>query len=141
MIKGNERRVYLSVDSAHTSLSWLAGEQSNSFNRSLETIDVTDKDGAWAEFIAGRKSATADVTVTLDDTASAEQHKLLQALNAGTTVYVFVGKIGEPNTPEEGDFFQALVTAINDSNEKDNVASRQISLQATGEVEHFPSLA
>ena len=37
--------------------------------------------------------------------------------------------------------FTAIVTAIGDTNDNGSVASRSISLTATGEVTHYPSLS
>ncbi len=122
---------------------WLEGEQSNSLSRSAETLDISDKDGDWAESVPGRKSATADVAVHLDDTATAAQHTMLTAFHAGTKVYCFIGKLttGTTPAPSEGDFFEAVITAINDTNDKDAVASRQISLQVTGSITHYPTIS
>lgn len=137
---GSKRRFYLSTSQAATN-TWLEGEQSNSFNRSAEAIDTSDKSSNWASFIAGRRSATADVTVNLDDSASSKQKDLLNALSNGTTVYCFVGVLasGSSGAPSEGDFFTAIVTAANDTNDKDGVASRSFSLQVTGAPVHYPA--
>lgn len=137
---GNSRRFYISTAQA-ASHTWLEGEQSNNFNRSAEAIDVSDKSSNWAAFIAGRRSATADVTVNLDDTATSKQKDLLNALANGTTVYCFIGTLTAGSSPvaSEGDFFEAVVTAANDTNEKDGVASRSFSLQVTGTPVHYPA--
>lgn len=136
---GNSRRFYMSTAQA-ASHTWLEGEQSNNFNRSGEAIDVSDKSSNWAAFIAGRRSATADVNVNLDDTATSEQRKLLDSFDKGETVYCFVGTLTTGSSPvaSEGDFFEAIVTAANDTNEKDNVASRSFSLQVSGRPIHYP---
>lgn len=141
MDKGNARKFYLSA-SGGTSYTWLEGEQSNSLSRSAETLDISDKDGDWAESVPGRKSATAEVTIHLDDTASAAQHDMLTALHNGQKVYCFIGTLtGTTPAPSVGDFFEAVITAINDTNDKDAVASRQISLQVTGAITHYPAIS
>lgn len=142
MDKGNARKFYMTAAAAASPV-WLEGEQSNSLSRTVETIDVSDKSGDWAESIPGRKSATADVTVNLDDTATAAQHSMLTALHNGTKVYCFIGTLttGENPAPSVGDFFEAVITAINDTNDKDAVASRQISLQVTGAITHYPTIS
>lgn len=141
MDKGNARKFYLSA-SGGASYTWLEGEQSNSLSRSAETLDISDKDGDWAESVPGRKSATAEVTIHLDDTASAAQHDMLTALHNGQTVYCFIGTLtGTTPAPSVGDFFEAVITAINDTNDKDAVASRQISLQVTGAITHYPAIS
>lgn len=141
MNKGNDRRFYLSASGA-ASFTWLEGEQNNSLSRSVETLDISDKDGDWAESVPGRKSATADVTVHLDDTATSAQHTMLASLHNGQKVFCFIGKLSSGASPaaSEGDFFEAVITAINDTNDKDAVASRQISLQVTGAITHYPNI-
>lgn len=136
-VVGNTRRVYI-TNAAGSSHTVLKAEQSNSVNRSLSPIEVTDKDTVWQTFLAGKRGATADVTVNLDDSATEQQHTLLKALHEGDTVFVFVGVLNNPNTRSQGDAFEALVVSANDTNEQEAVASRQFSLQATGEVAHFP---
>lgn len=137
---GNERKVYLTTKEAASTGTWLKGETSNSFNRSADVIDISDKENQWRKFITGMLSATAEVTVHLDDTASEQQHKLLKAFTTGASVFVFIGKMGT-EAGEEGDSFEAVITAISDSNEMSAVASRSISLQVTGEVTHYPTLS
>lgn len=134
---GNKRRVYI-TDSLASTHTVLAGEQSNSFSRSMATVEVSDKDTDWANFLAGKKSATADVTLNLDNTATDEQHKLLQSFEAGLSVFVFIGQLSS-GSRSEGDAFEALITAINDSNDQESVCSRTISLQVTGEPVHYPA--
>jgi predicted secreted protein len=140
-VLGNERRCYITTAEGGT-YTWLAGEQNNSFNRSAEAIEVSDKSTDWTQFIAGKKNATASVTVFVDDTASAPQHQMLSALHKGTTVYCFIGKLGGTGsqTPSEGDLFEAIVTECSDTNDFGAVATRSISLQVTGEPDHFPKI-
>lgn len=141
-VLGNERRCYITTAEGGT-YTWLAGEQNNSFNRSAEAIEVSDKSTDWTQFIAGKKNATAGVTVFVDDTASAPQHQMLSALHKGTTVYCFIGKLGGTGsqTPSEGDLFEAIVTECSDTNDFGAVATRSISLQVTGEPTHYPTIA
>ena len=141
-VLGNERRCYITTAEGGT-YTWLAGEQNNSFNRSAEAIEVSDKSTDWTQFIAGKKNATASVTVFVDDTASAPQHQMLSALHKGTTVYCFIGKLGGTGSqePSEGDLFEAIVTECSDTNDFGAVATRSISLQVTGEPTHYPTIA
>lgn len=141
-VLGNERRCYITTAEGGQ-YTWLAGEQNNSFNRSAEAIEVSDKSTDWTQFIAGKKNATASVTVFVDDTASAPQHQMLSALHKGTTVYCFIGKLGGTGsqTPSEGDLFEAIVTECSDTNDFGAVATRSISLQVTGEPTHYPTIA
>ena len=137
---GNNRRVYLTLGSSGTPTTWLSGEQSNTFNRTAEAIEVSDKSTVWAQFISGKKGATAEVTVFTDDTSAGPQYNAIKALHTGATVRVFIGTLNG-SSPTQGDIFTAIVTAISDTNDQGTVATRSISLTASGEVTHYPSLS
>lgn len=114
---GNTRRVYI-VTGTGSSYTVLKGEQSNSVNRSSESIDISDKDtGAWGSTMPGKKSLTLDVTVYADNT-DAQQKAMLNAFYKDQAVKVFVGKLGAGNTPAEGEMFEAVITSINDTDRK-----------------------
>ena len=138
---GNTRRVYIVTGSSSKTYTWLSGEQNNSFNRTAEAIEDSDKSTEWAQFLSGKKGATAEVTVYTDD-HDAQQKAALAALEAGTPVSVFIGTLssGSSPAPSEGDAFKAIITAINDTNDNGAVASRSLSLTATGAVTHYPTL-
>ena len=138
---GNTRRVYIVTGSSSKTYTWLSGEQNNSFNRTAEAIEDSDKRTEWAQFLSGKKGATAEVTVYTDDN-DAQQKAALAALEAGTPVSVFIGTLssGSSPAPSEGDAFKAIITAINDTNDNGAVASRSLSLTATGAVTHYPTL-
>ena len=138
---GNTRRVYIVTGSSSKTYTWLSGEQNNSFNRTAEAIEDSDKSTEWAQFLSGKKGATAEVTVYTDDN-DAQQKAALAALEAGTPVSVFIGTLssGSSPAPSEGDAFKAIITAINDINDNGAVASRSLSLTATGAVTHYPTL-
>ena len=136
---GNARRVYIVTGTTPT-YTVMAGEQNNSFNRTAEAIETSDKSTEWAQFISGKKGATAEVTVLLNDLSTDQQHVALQALAAGNTVKVFIGTLST-GSPSQGDLFDAIITAISDSNDVGAVATRTISLTATGAVTHYPSLS
>ena len=138
-VLGNTRRVYI-VTGTTPSYNVMAGEQTNSLNRTAEAIEVSDKTTDWAQFIAGKKGATAEVTVFLNDLNTDQQHAVLQALTAGSKVKVFIGTLST-GTPSQGDLFEAIVTAISDTNDVGAVATRSISLTATGAITHYPSLS
>ena len=137
---GNGRKAYITLGSSGTPTTWLSGEQSNSFNRTAEAIEVTDKSSVWAKFISGKKGATAEITVFTDDTTGEPQYNCIKALHTGATVRVFIGKLNG-SAASEGDVVTAIVTAISDTNDNGAVASRSLSLTATGEVTHYPSLS
>lgn len=136
---GNERRCYI-TDAKGSTFTWLAGEQNNSFTRTAEAIEVSDKSTDWTQFIAGKKNATASVTVFLDDDATKPQMQMLEALHKGEKVYCFIGVVGTDNTPTTGDLFEAIVTDCSDTNDFGAVATRSISLQVTGEPTHYPTI-
>ena len=137
---GNKVRLYLTEKSSGGAYTWLKGEQSHSTTFNSEMIDVSDKSTDWQQFIAGMKSGTAEVTVHADDDASGPQHKLINALHKGQSVFVFSGILGDGQTPSEGDMFEALVSSIGNTYENNGVASRSISLQITGAVVHYPTI-
>lgn len=132
---GNIRRVYIITGDGNTYTA-LKGEQSNSVNRSAESIDISDKDtGAWGSTMAGKKSLTVDVTVYADNT---EQKVFLDAFYKDQTVKVFIGKLGDGNTPVEGEAFDAVITSISDTNDAGAVATRSMSLASKGAPTVYP---
>ena len=136
---GNTRRVYIVTGDGATYTA-LKGEQTNSVNRSAESIDISDKDtGAWGSTMAGKKSLTVDVTVYADNT-DANQKQLLNAFYLDQTVKVFIGKLGSGNTPAEGEAFDAVITSINDTNDSGAVATRAMSLASKGQPTIYPEL-
>ena len=134
---GNSRRVYIVTGEGDT-YTVLKGEQSNSVNRSSESIDISDKDtGAWGSTMPGKKSLTLDVTVYADNT-DAQQKAMLNAFYKDQAVKVFVGKLGAGNTPAEGEMFEAVITSINDTNDAGAVATRSMSLASKGAPTLYP---
>ena len=136
---GNARKAYIALGDSGTPTTWLSGEQTNSFNRTAEAIEISDKSTEWAQFISGKKGATADLTVYTDDTSAGPQYNAIKALHTGAFVRVFIG-ILNGSTASQGDLFTAVVTSISDTNDNGSVATRSISLTATGAVTHYPSL-
>ena len=57
-VLGNERRCYITSTQTGGIFTWLKGEQNNSFNRSAEAIEVSDKSTDWTQFIAGKKNGS-----------------------------------------------------------------------------------
>ena len=137
---GNTRRVYIITKSTGENgadvYTALKGEQSNNVNRSAESIDISDKDtGSWGSTMAGKKSLTVDVTVYADNT---EQKVFLDAFYKDQTVKVFIGKLGDGNTPVEGEAFDAVITSISDTNDAGTVATRSMSLASKGAPTVYP---
>lgn len=134
---GNTRRVYI-ITGDGTSYSVLKGEQSNSVNRSAESIDISDKDtGSWGSTMPGRKSLTVDVTVYADNNDE-NQKKMLNAFYTDQTVNVFVGKMGDGGTPAEGEAFDAVIVSVSDTNDAGAVATRALSLASKGAPTIYP---
>lgn len=132
---GNKRRVYI-ITNDGANYTALKGEQSNSVNRSAESIDISDKDtGAWGSTMAGKKSLTVDVTVYANNT---EQKAFLDAFYMDQTVKVFIGKLDDENTPVEGEAFDAVITSISDTNDVGAVATRSMSLASKGAPTVYP---
>ena len=141
-VLGNNRRVYIVTGTTTLTYTWLTGEQTNNFNRTSEALEYSDKSTTWAQFLAGKRGATAEITVYVDDT-NTEQKAVLTALHNGTKVKVFIGTLSSGNSPapSEGDVFEAIVTAISDTNDNGSVATRSMSLTATGAVTHTPTIS
>lgn len=136
-------KAYIGVKSGNsTTYTWLTGEQSNSFNLTQDQLEVTDKSSAWKQFIAGIKGATAEITVFADNT-NAQQKAAIKSIHDGATIPVFIGELGTGATanPSDGDVFDALVTSCSDTNEVGGIATRQLSLVASGAVTHYPTLS
>ena len=141
-VLGNTRRVYIVTGTTTLTYTWLTGEQTNNFNRTSEALEYSDKSTVWAQFLAGKRGATAEVTVYVDD-SNAQQKAALKVLHDGETVKVFIGTLGTGTNPapSEGDVFEAIVNAISDTNDNGAVATRTMSLTATGAVTHYPTLS
>lgn len=137
---GRTRRVYLTTAAGAGNYTWLAGEQSNNFSIDREMLEATDKSSDFKQFVPGIIGASADVTVFADTDASSPQHTLISALYKGEKVYVFIGTLGDNNTPVEGDAFEAYIASISTPNELSGVVTRSITLQITGEITHLPEV-
>ena len=133
---GNEKRVY--IITGENTYSVLKGEQSNSVNRSAESIDISDKDsGTWGSTMPGKKSFTMDVTVYADND-DVNQKAILNAFYKDQKVKVFVGVLGTNNTPVSGEAFEAVITSISDTNDAVAVATRAMSLASVGAPTLYP---
>lgn len=124
-ILGNKRKCYIGSSATKT---WLAGEQSNSFDLNGNLVETSDKSSEWQTFISGIKGATASVTVFADD-SSAEQSTAIGALIAGTKVFVCIGE-----SESSGWSFEAFVSSVSETNDNGAVSQRTINLTASGEV-------
>lgn len=134
---GNAVKAYVKVSSTWT---WLTGEQSNRLNQTAEAIETSDKSTIWAKFLSGKKGATAEITVFADNT-DASQAAAIAAFRSGAEVDVFIGELGtgQSPAPADGDAFKAIITGVSDDNSFGSVASRTLSITATGDVTHYPA--
>lgn len=131
---GNVNKFYIKISSTWT---WLTGEQNNSFNRTAEAIEVSDKSTDWAQFISGKKGATAEVTIFADN-SNAAQKNVLSNFASGTEVDIFIGSLSG-SSPSSGDAAKAIITAVSDTNDFGAVSTRNISLTINGAVTHYPA--
>ena len=129
---GNKRRVYISASGSASSNTWIAGEQSNSINFTNNALDASDKSTEWDQFISGNKSWTASATFNLDNNASGEQKKLLQALVSGAVVNIFIGELGSTNGRVDGVAGTAIITAISETAERNGIITREVTFQGSG---------
>lgn len=136
---GNKNKFYVRI-AVSEGYIWLAGEQSNSVNRTQEAIEVSDKSTDWAQFIGGKKGATIEVTVHADNNDAA-QVAVLKSLHNGTGLDFFAGQLstGENPAPTSGDAGNAIVTSISDTNDFGAVSSRSMSLTVNGPLTHYPA--
>lgn len=128
---GNTKKAYVKVSSSYV---WLGGEQSNTLNRTAEAIETSDKSNDWAQFIAGKRGATVEITV-FADAADSAQNQAITALTTGAEVDWCIGVLNGSSV-SSGDYGKAIVTAVSDTNDYGAVASRTISLTASGTVTH-----
>jgi hypothetical protein len=77
------------------------------------------------------------VTVYADNTDE-NQKAILDAFYKDQAVKVFFGKLGEGNTPAEGEAFDAAIVSISDTNDAGAVATRAMSLASKGEPTIYP---
>lgn len=129
---GNKHRVYLTTGSGQGTDTWIAGEQSNTVDFNNNAIDASDKSTEWDQFISGNKNWTASATFNLDSSASNGQKTLLQSLVSGVKVKIFIGEIGSGSGRAEGTAGEAIITAISQTAERNNILSRQVTFQGTG---------
>ena len=129
---GNKRRVYLSASGSASSNTWIAGEQSNSINFTNNALDASDKSTEWDQFISGNKSWTASATFNLDNSASGEQKKLLQALVSGEEVNIFIGELGSGSGRVDGVAGKAIISAISETAERNGIITREVTFTGSG---------
>lgn len=125
---GNVRRVYLVEEQVNT---YVIGQTSGSSSVNDELIDASDKTDEWARYVSGKKSWSATLGVTLDNSATAKQREFLTSLVEGTKVRVFVGVLKE-DQQSDGIVGEAWVASIEDTFDNGSLSSRSINLTGDG---------
>lgn len=137
---GNKKKVYLTDGKGSGTFTWIAGETSSNLSLQSNMIETSDKSSKFANYIAGRISGTASVTVNLDDSATDSQRKMLQALYNGQRIFVFHGEI-EDNAPVNGTAYEALVSGLDRDYPDDAIVTATFNLQICGEPVEYPALS
>lgn len=137
---GNKRKVYLTDGKGTGTFTWIAGETSSNLSLQCNMIETSDKSSKYADFLAGRISGTASVTVNLDDTATDSQRKMLSAFYNGQRIFVFQGELAESGSaPVSGTAYEALVSGLDRDYPDDAVVTATFNLQICGQPIEYPS--
>lgn len=128
-VLGSERKAYIRTSA---SLVWLAGEQSNSLNRTAEAIETSDKASDWASYVSGKKGGTVSITVYVDKSDTAQQ-AALDAFAEGDTVQWAIGNV-QNGTLSSGSSGSGVITGISDTNDNGAVSSRTIDITVSGAI-------
>lgn len=136
---GNTRKAYLTTAKGSGTFTWVAGETSSNISLQSNMIETSDKKSKYADFIAGRISGTASVTVNLDDSATDSQVAMVKAFYNGQKLFVFLGEITGTDTPAKGTAFEALVSGLDRDYPDDDVITATFNLQVCGEPVEYPN--
>lgn len=137
---GNKRKAYLTTGKGTGTFTWVAGETSSNISLQSNMIETSDKGSKYADFLAGRISGTASVTVNLDDTATDSQREMVKAFHNGQKLFVFLGEVSG-NAAANGTAFQALVSGLDRDYPDDGLVTATFNLQVCGEVVEYPTLS
>lgn len=136
---GNKRKAYLTTGKGSGTFTWVAGETSSNISLQSNMIETSDKGSKYADFLAGRISGTASVSVNLDDSATESQREMVKAFHNGQKLFVFLGEVSE-NSAVNGTAFQALVSGLDRDYPDDGLVTATFNLQVCGEVVEYPTL-
>ena len=137
---GNKYKVYLTTAKGSGTFTWIAGETSNNLSLSRTMIEKSDKSSLFADFIAGRMSGTATVTVNLDESATDSQRAMLSSFYNGEKLFCFIGEVAD-NAPANGTAFEALVSGLDRENPDDAIITATFNLQVCGQPVEYPTLS
>lgn len=140
-VNGNGRRTYL-IDGKGTGTPvWVAGETSANLSLQANMIEISDKETRYADFLAGRISGTASVTVNLDETATESQVKMVKAFYNGQKLFVFQGEVGtDGKSLATGTAYEALVSNLDRDFPDDAVVTATFNLQVCGAPIEYPTI-
>lgn len=140
-VNGNSRRTYLTDGKGSGTPVWVAGETSANLSLQSNMIETSDKETNYAEFIAGRISGTASVTVNLDETATDSQIKMVKAFYNGQKLFVFQGELAtDGKTMSNGTAYEALVSGLDRDFPDDGVVTATFNLQISGAPIEYPTI-
>lgn len=105
-------------------------------------IETSDKETRHANFLPGRISGTASITVNLDDSATESQRKMVNAFHNGQKLFVFQGELNaDGKTPLNGTAYEALVSGLDRDYPDDAVVTATFNLQLCGAPVEYPTLS
>lgn len=136
---GNSRKVYLTDGLGTGAFVWVAGETSSSLNLSRNMIEVADKSSQASDYMAGRLSGTASVTVNLDDSATTSQRKMVKNFYNGQKLFVYQGELGSADKPQNGTAYEALVSGLDRDYPDDGIVTATFNLQLCGMPIEYPT--
>lgn len=137
---GNKRKAYLTTGIGTGTFTWVAGETSSNISLQSNMIETSDKGSKYADFLAGRISGTASVTVNLDDSATDSQREMVKAFHNGQKLFVFLGEVSG-NAAANGTAFQALVSGLDRDYPDEGLVTATFNLQVCGEVVEYPTIS
>lgn len=136
---GNSRKVYLTDGLGSGTFVWVAGETSSNLNLSRNMIEVADKSSQASDYMAGRLSGTASVTVNLDDSATTSQRKMVKNFYNGQKLFVYQGELGSSDKPQNGTAYEALVSGLDRDYPDDGIVTATFNLQLCGMPIEYPT--
>ena len=126
---GNEIKLYLVNESTNT---YVVGQTSVNYSLNDDLIEVSDKLTQWIEYISGRKSWSASLSLNLDNSATAKQIEFVNGIEKGQKLKVFIG-ILKAEQQSDGIAGDVWVTSVENTADANSVASRTVSLTGNGE--------
>ena len=140
-INGNSNKVYLTTAKGSGNFTWVAGETSSNISLQRNMIETSNKSSMFADFIAGRMSGTASVTVNLDHTATDSQREMVRSFYNGQKVFVYQGEVDSTGkTPTNGTAYEALISGLDRDYPDDAIVTATVNLQICGEPQEFPKI-